>query len=179
MWGTMKLLCRPMTRNSAAPAGYPTRPISPGRCPTAESASRSICPTAAPCCCGRSARPTADACPGGLYSPPMIIRPVSLPCRHCEAGSAGRQCVPGWSVFAAHDHLPGIVTMPSLRGCGAAVAIRSPKASPFGRGAPKGGGEGPLSHGLRRASSPIGGAKTVKNLPLREVAHTGVAIRSP
>ncbi len=32
-------------------------------------------------------------------------------------------------------------------------------ASPFGRGAPKGGGEGPLSHGLGRDSSPIGGAK--------------------
>ena len=32
-------------------------------------------------------------------------------------------------------------------------------ASPFGRGAPVGGGEGPLSHGLSRDSSPIGGAK--------------------
>ena len=32
-------------------------------------------------------------------------------------------------------------------------------ASPFGRGAPVGGGEGPLSHGLGRDSSPIGGAK--------------------
>ena len=31
-------------------------------------------------------------------------------------------------------------------------------ASPYGRGAPGGGGEGPLSHGLRRASSPRGGA---------------------
>ena len=33
--------------------------------------------------------------------------------------------------------------------------------SPDGRGAPAGGGEGPLSHGLRRASSPRGGAKYI------------------
>ena len=32
-------------------------------------------------------------------------------------------------------------------------------ASPYGRGAPAGGGEGPLSHGRCRASSPKGGAK--------------------
>ncbi len=36
-------------------------------------------------------------------------------------------------------------------------------ASPFGRGAPVGGGEGPLSHGLGRDSSPIGGAKASNN----------------
>ena len=36
-------------------------------------------------------------------------------------------------------------------------------ASPFGRGAPAGGGEGPLSHGLGRDSSPIGGAKASNN----------------
>ena len=51
------------------------------------------------------------------------------------------------------------------------MAIRSPHASPFGRGAPEGGGEGPLSHGLSRDSSPIGGAKAflgicqISNLP--------------
>ena len=34
-------------------------------------------------------------------------------------------------------------------------------ASPYGRGAPAGGGEGPLSHGRCRASSPKGGAKCI------------------
>ena len=34
-------------------------------------------------------------------------------------------------------------------------------ASPYGRGAPAGGGEGPLSHGRCRASSPKGGAKYI------------------
>ena len=43
------------------------------------------------------------------------------------------------------------------------MAIRSPHASPFGRGAPEGGGEGPLSHGQGRASSPKGGAKKTPN----------------
>ena len=42
-------------------------------------------------------------------------------------------------------------------------------ASPFGRGAPKGGGEGRLSHGQGRASSPRGGAKAflgIRQIPI-------------
>ena len=42
------------------------------------------------------------------------------------------------------------------------VPIDTSLASPFGRGAPVGGGEGPLSHGLGCDSSPIGGAKAFR-----------------
>ena len=48
-------------------------------------------------------------------------------------------------------------------------------ASPYGRGAPAGGGEGPLSHGLRRASSPRGRAKACFRIrltfPKKETHH--------
>ena len=47
-------------------------------------------------------------------------------------------------------------------------------ASPFGRGAPAGGGEGPLSHGRCRASSPRGRAKySLPNSP--DVSQKGNA----
>ena len=43
-----------------------------------------------------------------------------------------------------------------------------PLASPYGRGAPDGGGEGPLSHGCAVTAPPIGGAKAAQSLLLKE-----------
>ena len=72
----------------------------------------------------RWAVPTPNACTGGLYSPPMHIRSVSLPCCHCEyrmslrgakpRGNPYSQCVPGWSVFATHEYSLGIDTKAPL-----------------------------------------------------------------
>ena len=101
-------------------------------------------------CEGRSpvAIRTPNACPGGLYSPPMNIRSVSIQRPPCVKGAAAqsarlgdclsqqactclflRKTTPpplrGTSPYTGEAFSHGFVTCTSLRGCGAAVAIRS------------------------------------------------------